>query len=161
MSKMLRNLASQLGKASAFAQTNEFSPDTFVATRLAPDMRPLSFQVQSACDAAKFAGARLTGVTAPTNPDTETTLAELEQRIAATLEVLDGLKPEQFDGGAEREVTMSFLPGQAAYGVDYLREMALPNFYFHVTTAYALLRTAGVKVGKMDFIGSVTLHKVD
>ena len=158
MSKMLRNLAVLLGKATAFARSNEFSPDDFVGVRLAPDMRALGFQVQSACDAAKFAAARLTGVTAPAHPDTESTMAELEQRIASTLEFLDGFKPEQFDGAAEREVTLSFMPGKAIYGTDYLREMALPNFYFHVQTAYALLRTAGVKIGKIDYIGSLTLH---
>ena len=158
MSKTLRSLAGLLDKATTFAQANEYSPDAFVGFSLAPDMRPLSFQIQSACDTAKFAGAKLAGLTPPTNPDTETTMAELLQRITATVEFLDGLKPEQFDGAAEREVTMAFLPGRAAYGADYLREMALPNFYFHVLTAYALLRQAGVKVGKMDFISGLTLH---
>jgi hypothetical protein len=158
MSKMLRNLAGWLGKANAFAQTKECSADDFVGFRLTFDMRPLAYQVQSACDSAKFAGAKLTGTTAPVHPDTEATMAELEQRIASVLEFLDGLKPEQFDGAAERETTLVFLPGKAAYGIDYLREMALPNFYFHVTMAYALLRMAGVKVGKIDYIGSVTLH---
>lgn len=158
MSKMLRSLAAMLGKATAFAQTKECSPDDFVGYRLTFDMRPLAFQIQSACDSAKFAAAKLAGVTPPAHPDTETTMAELEQRVAKVLEFLDGIKPEQFEGAAEREVTLNFLPGKAMYGADYLREMALPNFYFHVTTAYALLRLAGVKVGKMDFIGSVTLH---
>jgi uncharacterized protein len=158
MSKMLRNLAGLLAKANEFATAKECSPDDFVGFRLAPDMRPLAFQVQSACDTAKFAGARLAGVTPPSHPDTETTLVELQQRITATVEYLDGLEPAQFDGAAEREVTMAFLPGRAAYGADYLREMALPNFYFHVTMAYALLRVSGVNVGKMDYIGGVTLH---
>lgn len=160
MSKMLRNLAGFLTKATEFATAKECSPDDFVGFRLAPDMRPLAFQIQSACDAAKFAGAKLAGVTPPENPDTEATMAELEQRITTTLEFLDGLKPEQFEGAAEREATMSFLPGRAMYAADYLREMALPNFYFHVTTAYALLRLAGVKVGKIDFIGGLTLHEL-
>lgn len=158
MSKMLRNLAAWLAKANAFAQTKECSPDDFVGFRLTFDMRPLAFQVQSACDSAKFAAAKLTGTTPPSHPDTEATMAELEQRVATVLEYLDGFKPEQFEGAAEREATLAFLPGKAMYGGDYLREMALPNFYFHVTMAYALLRLAGVKVGKMDYISSLTLH---
>lgn len=158
MSKMLRNLAGWLAKAREFAKTKECSPDDFVGFRLTFDMRPLAFQVQSACDSAKFAAAKLAGVTPPVHPDTETTMAELEQRVAAVLEFLDGMKPEQFEGAAEREALLPFLPGKAMYGADYLREMALPNFYFHVTMTYALLRQAGVKVGKIEYIGGLTLH---
>lgn len=161
MSKMLRNLDACLAKAVKFAEHKETSPDDFVGFRLAFDMRPLAFQVQSACDTAKFTAARLSGTEAPSHPDSETTMAELQARIAATVEYLDGVKEDQFKGAAEREVTLSFLPGQACIGADYLREMALPNFYFHVLTAYALLRTAGVGVGKRDFIGSLTLHPVE
>jgi hypothetical protein len=160
MSKMLRNLAGWLAKAREFANTKECSPDDFVGFRLTFDMRPLAFQVQSACDSAKFAAAKLAGVTPPVHPDTETTMAELEQRVAAVLEFLDGMKPEQFEGAAEREALLPFLPGKAMYGADYLREMALPNFYFHVTMTYALLRQAGVKVGKIEYIGGLTLHDV-
>jgi hypothetical protein len=160
MSKMLRNLDACLDKAVAFAEAKGSKPDDLVNFRLAFDMRPLAFQVQSACDGAKFAAARLAGVEPPSNPDTETTLAQLRARIAVTLEFLATIDEGKFAGAAEREVKMSFLPGQAAYGADYLREMALPNFYFHVTTAYALLRMSGVKIGKMDFLGSVTLHPV-
>lgn len=158
MSKMLRSLAGWLTKAREFAQAKECSPDDFVNFRLTFDMRPLAFQVQSACDSAKFAAAKLTGTTPPAHPDTETTLAELEQRVASVLEFLDGMKPEQFEGAAEREAFLAFLPGKAMYGADYLREMALPNFYFHVTMTYALLRQAGVKVGKIEYIGGLTLH---
>jgi uncharacterized protein len=158
MSQMLRNLSAWLGKASEFAKTKDSSPDEFVGARLTFDMRPLAFQVQSACDSAKFAAAKLTGVTPPVHPDTEATMAELEQRIAKVLEFLDGINAEQFEGAETREVTLPFLPGKAMVGADYLREMALPNFYFHVTTAYALLRMAGVKIGKIDYIGNLTLH---
>lgn len=161
LSQMLRNLDGWLAKAVAFAEARKFSPDDFVGFRLCPDMRPLSFQVQSCCDSAKFAAARLAGVEAPSHPDTETTMAELSARIASTRAFLETLKPEQFEGGAEREVRLSFLPGQAIKGGDYLREMALPNFYFHVTTAYALLRQAGVEIGKRDFIGNLTLYPVE
>jgi hypothetical protein len=160
MSKMLRNLDGWLTKAVEFAKARGFSPDDFVSFKLCPDMRPLAFQVQSACDGAKFTAARLAGVDAPSHPDTETTMAELSARIAATLAFLDTLKPEQFEAAADREVRLSFLPGNAIKGADYLSEMALPNFYFHVTTAYALLRKAGVEIGKRDFIGSLTLYPV-
>jgi hypothetical protein len=158
---MLRNLDAWLGKAAAFAEAKGSAPDDFVNFRLTFDMRPLAFQVQSACDTAKFAAARLAGIDAPSHPDDETTLAQLKARIAVTLEFLDGLEERQFAGAAEREVRLSFLPGQAAFGPDYLREMALPNFYFHVTTAFALLRMAGVGIGKREYIGNLTLHAVE
>lgn len=161
MSKMLRNLDVCLDKAVAFAEAKSFSPDEFVSFRLAPDMRALAFQVQTSCDSAKYAGARLAGVEAPALPDTETTIEALKQRIAATLDFLNGLTEAQFEGAADREVRPSFLPGKGARGEDYLHEMALPNFYFHLTTAYALLRMSGVDLGKHDFIGSVTLHDLD
>jgi hypothetical protein len=161
MSKILRGLDVCLEKAAAFAEAKGSSPDDFVNFRMAFDMRPLVFQIQSACDSAKFAVARLGGVDAPVHPDTETTFAQLRARIGAVLEFIATVDEKQFAGAAEREVKLSFLPGQAMYGADYLREMSLPNFYFHVTTAYALLRISGVKIGKMDFLGSsITLHPV-
>ena len=153
MSNMLRNLDACLDKAIACAQAKEASPDDFLHFRLSPDMRPFVFQIQSCCDSAKFAAARLAGVEAPSHPDEEKTMAELKQRIAATVEFLDSLEESQFSGAAEREVRLSFLPGMAIKGADYMREFATPNFYFHVTTAYDLLRLAGVGLGKRDFIG--------
>jgi hypothetical protein len=161
MSKMLRNLAVCLKKAAAFAEAKGSKPDDLVSYRLTFDMRPLAFQVQSCCDSAKFAAARLAGVEAPSHPDTETTLAQLEARIAATLEFLVTIEEKQFVGAEQREVKLSFIPGQAMYGADYLCEMVLPNFYFHVTMAYALLRQVGVGLGKMDFLGGVTLHPIE
>lgn len=160
MSKMLRNLDGCLDKAAAFAEAKGSKPDDLVGFRLTFDMRPLAFQIQSCCDSAKFAAARLAGVEAPSHPDTETTFAQLKARIASTLDFLSTFEEKQFEGAERREVTLSFLPGQAAYGSDYLREMVLPNFYFHVTMAYAVLRQAGVSLGKMDFLGSLTLHPV-
>jgi hypothetical protein len=159
-SKMLRNLTAWLAKAVSFAEAKGASPDGFLGFRLAPDMRPFSFQVQVACDAAKFTAARLAGVEAPRLEDNETTIAELQARIASTLEFLDGLDEAQFEGAAEREVRLSFLPDKWIRGDDYLLEFAIPNFYFHVTTAYDLLRLAGVAVGKQDYIGGLTLHDV-
>jgi hypothetical protein len=161
MSKILRSLEKCIDKAAAFAETKGAKPDDFLSSRLTFDMRPLAFQVQSCCDMAKFAGARLAGVDAPVNPDTETTLAQLKARIASTLEFLDTIQEKQFVGAETREVKLSFIPGQAMYGADYVREMALPNFYFHVTMTYALFRQAGVALGKMDFLSGVTLHPVE
>lgn len=158
MSKMLRNLESWLDKAEAHAKAKGFEVDVLASARLAPDMYPLVRQVQAVCDTAKFAAARLAGVTAPSHPDTETTIAELHQRIRSTLAWLETVTPEQLAGAAEREVSLSFMPGKAMKGADYLVDMALPNFYFHVTTAYAILRHNGVGVGKPDFIGHMRLH---
>lgn len=158
MSHMLRSLDGCLDKAIAYAESKEFPADNFAGLRLAPDMHPLTFQVQSACDSAKGTSARLAGIEPPKHEDNETTMAELKARIAKTLAFLSTLEAKQFEGAAEREIRLSFLPGKGLKGVNYLREMALPNFYFHVTTAYALLRSHGVNVGKRDFITYMTMH---
>lgn len=160
MSKMLRTLDACLDKAAAFAEAKGSKPDDLVGFRLTFDMKPLAFQIQSACDSAKFAAARLADVEPPSHPDTETTLAQLKARIASTLEFVATIQEKQFEGAEQREIKLSFLPGQAIYGNDYITEMVLPNFYFHVTMAYALLRQCGVSIGKMDFLGGLTLHPV-
>lgn len=160
MSNMLRSLRGCVDKAIAHAEHKECPPDSYIGFRLSPDMRPFEFQIQSACDTAKGAGARLAGVEAPKHEDNETTMAELQARIDKTLAFLDTLREDQFEGADAREIRLPFLPGKGARGDNYLREFALPNFYFHVTTAYALLRSAGVKVGKRDYIQTVTLHDV-
>jgi uncharacterized protein len=160
MSKMLRTLDACLDKAAAFAEAKGSKPDDLVSFSLTFDMKPLAFQIQSACDSAKFAAARLTGVEPPVNPDTETTLAQLKARIASTLEFVGTFEEKQFEGAERRDVQLSFLPGQGIYGSDYMNELVLPNFYFHVTMAYALLRQSGVSLGKMDFLGGLTLHPV-
>ncbi|MCA9635525.1 MAG: DUF1993 domain-containing protein [Myxococcales bacterium] len=161
MARMLRAALKWLDKAAAFAEARQASPEIFIGARLHVDMRPFEFQLQAACDAAKFAAARLSGVDAPAHPDTEKTLDELRARIEAVLGYLDGFDEGHFEGAEAREVRLSFLPGKAMYGADYLREMALPNFYFHATTAYAILRQAGVELGKRDFITYLTLHDLD
>ncbi|MEZ4453973.1 MAG: DUF1993 domain-containing protein [Nannocystaceae bacterium] len=158
MSRTLRALSSWLDKAAAFAEARQASPDIFIGARLHADMRPFEFQIQSACDSAKFAAARLAGVDAPSHPDTEKTLAELKARIASTLEFIDGLQEGAFEGAEARPVRLAFLPGKWIRGDDYVRELGLPNFYFHATTTYAILRQAGVQVGKRDFIAHLTLH---
>jgi hypothetical protein len=156
--KMLANLDKWLEPAAAFAQKKSFDPSTLLTARLAPDQFPLVRQIQSACDSAKLNAARLAGKEAPKHPDTEQTFDEIRKRIQAVLAYLDTLTPADFEGAATRRVELSFLEGKYVLGADYLREMGTPNFYFHVTTTYAILRHNGVDLGKRDYLGGLTLH---
>ncbi len=161
VSKMLQNLSAWLGKAEEHAQQKNFDVNVLLQCRLAPDMYPLVRQIQSSCDTAKFLAARLSGKEAPRHPDTETTFEEIKQRIASTLEFLSTIKESDFQGASERKVTTNYLPpGKAFAGPVYLNQSALPNFYFHLTTAYLILRHNGVNVGKMDFMGATPLIDV-
>lgn len=155
MSKMLTNLNRWLDKAVAHAEAKKFDPAVLLSARLAPDQYPLLKQIQAACDSAKSAAAHLSGQTQPKHPDTEQTLEEIRARIATCLAYLATFKASDFEGAETRPVSLPFLPGKVILGADYLNEMALPNFYFHITTAYAILRHNGVNVGKIDFIGSL------
>ena len=150
----LANLAHCLKKAEANAVARKFSPEVLVGLRLAPDMLPLAAQVRIACDAAKNGSARVSGLEAPKYADDETTLAQLQERIAKTLAWLATLPADAFDGREAQEVT--FPVGKDATRTmkadAYLSHWAIPNVYFHVTTAYALLRQAGVDLGKADFL---------
>ncbi|MBI1200074.1 MAG: DUF1993 family protein [Phenylobacterium sp.] len=150
---MLRNLDAILDKAEAHAKANGVDLQTYVDARLAPDMHPLTNQIQLASDAAKSGAARLAGVTPPSFPDTETTWPELKARIAKTIDFLEGVKREQVDGREDAVVELP-LPGRTLSfsGRDFLARFAVPNFLFHVTTAYALLRAQGVPLGKLDFL---------
>ena len=151
----LTNLSAILDKAAASAEARKIDPSVLIAARLAPDMNPFSAQIQIASDRAKGAGARLTATDAPSFPDTETTFPELQARIQKTIDYLQSLKPEQFDGAEARDVIMKFPNGEMKFsGQDFLFSFALPNFFFHVTTAYAILRHNGVDIGKMDFLGA-------
>ncbi|WCT74097.1 DUF1993 domain-containing protein [Sphingomonas naphthae] len=145
----LRNMRAWLDKAA------EAGDEAVLAdTRLAPDMRPLTAQYQMASDTAKNGIARLTGLTAPAMPDTETSFADLRARCDATIAFIEGVDPALFAGSETREVVLKF-PNGMGYsfaGAAYLTGFALPNFYFHVTTAYAILRAAGVPLGKPDFL---------
>jgi hypothetical protein len=156
--KMLRNLDGWLDKAVAHAKAKSFDPDVLVHARLAPDMYSLDRQVQSACDSAKFSAAYLTGKEAPKHPDTEKTVDELRKRIATCLGYLETVREADFAGAEERRVAPAWLQGKWLTGEDYLLHAAIPNFMFHVTTAYDILRHNGVPVGKMDFIGSMPLR---
>lgn len=160
MKKMLGNLGRWLDAASKHATDKGFDPNVFASSRLAPDQYPLTRQVQSCCDAAKFTASRLSGRDAPSHPDTEQTLDDLKARVKTVVEHLGSLDPADFEGAKSRRVALPFLADQYVTGADYLHEMALPNFYFHLTTAYAILRHNGVNLGKRDFIGSLTTHPV-
>ncbi|MEZ4231636.1 MAG: DUF1993 domain-containing protein [Polyangiaceae bacterium] len=155
--KMLKNLEQWLEKASAHAEAKGFDVATLLGARLAPDQYPLLKQIQAACDAAKFAAARVAGKDPPKHPDTEQTWEEIRGRIRSVLDYLQGFKPADFAGADDRVVPLGFLPGKGALAGNYLNEMALPNFYFHLVTAYAILRHNGVDVGKRDFIGGLEL----
>jgi hypothetical protein len=150
---MLRNLSAVLTKAQAFAEANGVALVTLTDARLAPDMHPLNRQIQMASDAAKGGAARLAGSEPPSMPDVETTFPELQARIAATIAYLETLTPEQFVGREDSTIELKFPNGSMTFtGRDFLFNFSLPNFLFHVTTAYAILRNQGVPLGKMDFL---------
>lgn len=151
---MLGNLSHCLDKAQAHAEARKFDPKVLVEDRLAPDMLPLKRQVQIACDACKNGLARLAGVEAPKFEDNEATLAELKERIRKTLDFLDSVPRASVDGTDDKDIT--FPAGRdvtrTLKGEAYLLGVALPNLFFHVTTAYAILRHNGVELGKGDFL---------
>ena len=156
--KMLGNLAKWLDKAAEHAQKKSFDPNTWLGARLAPDQYAFVRQIQAACDSAKFPAARLAGWEPPKHPDTEQTFEELRRRVQTVLAYLDTFKPEDFVNAEKRLVALPFLEGKVLTAIDYLNELALPNFYFHVTTAYAILRHNGVDLGKNDYLGSLPVR---
>jgi uncharacterized protein len=147
-------LSGLLEKAAAFAEANGIDPAVLVNARLAPDMLPLAGQVQRASDTAKSAIGRLAGIEIPSFPDTETSFADLQARIAKTSAFVKGVAAEQMKGSEERQIALN-LPAvkTTLRGEDYLLGFVLPNFFFHVTTAYDILRHNGLKIGKLDYIG--------
>ena len=152
--KMLKNLDGILDKAVASAETRKFDPAVLLNARLAPDMYPFTRQVQIATDHAKGGPARLAGLEPPKFEDKETSFAELKARIARVQEYLATLTPARIDGSEERKIVLKFGPREFEFvGLPYLTQFVLPNFYFHYTTAYAILRHNGVDVGKRDFVG--------
>jgi uncharacterized protein len=156
--KMLTNLGNWIDAGVAHAQKKGFDADVLLGLRLAPDMYPLVRQVQSACDSTKLTAARLAGKEAPKHPDTEKTIEEVKQRLQTVIAYLDTFTAQDLEGAESRSIKLAALEGKAMLGADYLREWGLPNIYFHVTTAYAILRHGGVELGKRDFIGRVTTH---
>jgi len=151
--RMLRNLDQWLQRSVDYAQEKKFEPDVLASARLAPNQYELVRQVQSACDAAKYAAAYLSGQQAPSHPDTEKTISELRARIQKCVAYLDGFKASDFTGAEERRIAPPWMEGKSVRGDIYLQRIAVANFYFHVTTAYAILRHNGVELGKADFVG--------
>jgi hypothetical protein len=155
----LTALSGVLDKAAAFATAKKLDPATLPSYRLAPDMFALARQIQVACDQAKNGASRLAGVEAPKFEDNEKTIDELKARVAKTLAYLKSLDKAKIDAAADREITFPLGPVNkgAMKGDDYLTHFVLPNFYFHCTAAYAVLRHAGVEVGKRDFLGAIPI----
>jgi hypothetical protein len=152
--RMLGNLSAILDKAAAHAEAKKIDPQVFLSARLAPDMFALTRQVQIAGDMAKGCAARLAGLEVPSYEDSETSFPELKERIAKTVAFMQSIRPEQLDGSDERTIVLKMRSGELTFnGHDYLFGFVLPNFYFHVTTAYDILRHNGVEIGKMDFLG--------
>lgn len=158
--KMLANLEAWLDIATENAQARKFDPELFLRSRLAPDQFDLTRQIQSACDHAKFAAARASGKEPPKHPDTEKTLDELRARIRTVRQYLATFSEKDFEGAESRVVPLSFLPGKAMLAPDWLREYSLPSFYFHATTAYAILRADGVPLGKAAYVGTLSLRSL-
>jgi hypothetical protein len=156
LTRGLTNLSAMLDKAAAHAAAKKFDPAILAQARLFPDMFPLSRQVQIQCDTAKGAVGRLAGIDIPKHEDTEATLEELKQRIAKTLDFVKSVKADQMKGAESNAIEIK-LPNRtiAFTGLSYLTDFVLPNFFFHESMTYALLRSNGVEVGKMDFLGSI------
>jgi hypothetical protein len=153
--RMLKNLAAMLAKGEAHAKAKNFDPAILLNARLAPDMFTLTRQVQIATDQAKGCMARLAGHAPEAIEDNETSFVEIQARIAKVIALVEGYKPEQIDGSEAREVSVKIPNAELKFsGVDYVNQWALPQFFFHITTAYALLRHNGVELGKRDFLMS-------
>ena len=155
LANSLKNLSEILDKAAAHAEAKKIDPSVLLQSRLYPDMLPLLRQVQIASDNAKGAVARLAGVEVPKYEDTEETIVDLKQRLAKTIDFVSSVKPAQIDGSEEKDIHLKLGPREVTFkGMQYLLGFALPNFYFHVVTAYDILRHNGVEIGKRDFIGT-------
>jgi hypothetical protein len=153
--QMLKNLESWLDKAEQYAGAKEFDVGVLMTGRLAPDMKPFIYQVQSACDYVKAAAAWLSGQTPPKHEDNEQTIDEVRARIRKTVALEESVTAPQYAGAAGRKVSLSWAPGKVIGGEDYLLQITIPNVYFHIVMAYAILRHNGVDIGKMDFLGPI------
>jgi hypothetical protein len=156
--KQLGQLDKWLVMASEYAKSRNFDPNVFPTLRLAPDQFPLTRQVQIACDTVKLAVSYLTGQPAQPQEDNEATIEQLQARIRSIITLLDGLAARDFEGAATRVVSQPRWKGEWMTGEDYFIQHAVPNFYFHLTTAYAILRHNGVGIGKRDYLGVQTKH---
>ena len=151
--RTLKAMSAMIDKAEAYAESKKIDPSVLINARLAPDMRPLSFQVQVACDQVKLGVARLAGQKAPSHPDTETTFAELRARIQTVLDYVESVSLADIDAGAERTIELKFPQGGFTFpGAAYAHGWVNPNLYFHATTFYAILRHNGLPLEKADFL---------
>jgi hypothetical protein len=156
LTRQLGTLSSLLDKGVAHASAAGIDPSDLLSTRLAPDMHPLTRQVQIASDGAKGGVARLAGIDVPSFPDEETSFPELRERIAKTIAFVESVPADLIDGSEERRITLKAGPREFEFrGQDFLLRFVLPNFFFHVTTAYAILRHRGVQIGKLDYLGAI------
>ncbi|MFT3695460.1 MAG: DUF1993 domain-containing protein [Kofleriaceae bacterium] len=158
MNKVLGQMDTWFDKAAAHATAKKFDIDSIVHWRIAPDMLPFSAQVGIACDTAKFAASRSTGKDAPSHADDQKTVAEMRARIASVRQYLDGFKESDFAGADDRTVSLPRWEGKKMTGTDYVIEHSVPNFMFHATTTYLLMRHNGVDVGKKDFLGQLSMR---
>jgi uncharacterized protein len=156
----LNMLSALLDKTQAYAEARKVDAAVLLNSRLFPDMFPFIRQVQSACDQAKNGGARLAGVDPPRYEDNEKTIDELKARIAKTIGFVKTLDSKKIDTSADREISFPIGPNNKGHmrGADYLNHFALPNFYFHLATAYDILRHCGVEIGKRDFLGTIPMR---
>ena len=157
--KMLNNLSRVLGKGAAYAETKKFDTEVLLNSRLAPDQFPLTRQIQMACDTAKKCVSYVTGKEAPVHEDVEKTLSELISRIEKVTKYLSTFIAKDFEGSEERHVTTPRWEGKYLTGYEFVTQHALPNLYFHITTAYSILRHNGVDVGKKDYLGEMPFKK--
>jgi uncharacterized protein len=156
LTRGLTNMSAILDKAAAYAAAKKLDAAVLPQARLYPDMHPLSRQVQIACDTAKGAAGRLAGVEVPKHEDTETTLPELKARIAKTLDFLKTISADKVSGDESRTIELKFPNGSWKFtALSYVNDFVLPNFYFHASMFYALLRKSGVEIGKGDFLGAI------
>jgi len=153
----LRNLETWLDKAEQHAAAKKFDVGVLMTSRLAADMKDFTYQVQSACDYVKAGVAWLSGQTPPRHEDNEQTIDEVRARIRKTVAFAESVREAQYAGASERKVKLSWAPGKVIGGEDYLLQMTIPNTFFHIAMAYAILRYNGVDVGKMDFLGPINL----
>lgn len=154
--RMLGNLLNWLDKAEAHAQAKKFDVNVLLTARLAPDMFPFATQIQIAADAAKFGVARLAGVEAPKFEDNETSIAELKERVRKTIAFVQSVPAARINGSEDKDITVPRRDGSMVLkGEIFLKRFSLPNFFFHITTTYALLRHNGIELGKVDYLGAL------
>jgi hypothetical protein len=157
--KALSNMSAILDKAVLYAEKKKFDVSYLLQSRLSPDQFPFIRQIQAASDSAKGAAARLAGIEPPKMEDNETTVEDLKIRIDKTIDFLKSLTPKQINGSEDKKISIWFIPGKYLTGLEYITEMVLPNFYFHITTAYSILRHNGVSIGKIDYLGQLSLKE--